>query len=1028
MSKQIVLSIFITLAFIPMLKSEAQPLGVPETSKQRDAHGPIMRGKLLKIENTFYIVSVDGSEGSFTVKSKKTGKSFLTSGKLGCADGSAQVVKVVDKNFGIGSGIEVQSSNGNRDRIAVFPDMPFVLFCSTLHNGGAEPIVVNSVPTISAVVDLNKPATSLKTLGTGGLLAPATKPGSYAFLAIADPETRNGVVGGWITHERGSGVVFSDDQGDAVGIRAQLDYGRLRLEPGSDAGTETFAFGYFDDARLGLEAYADAVAKHYQVKLPPHPAGLCTWYMEKFAGACDEQHVAELASYAAENLKPFGFDFVQIDDGWQEGIGGNGPCKNFTTHRPSGNYPSGMKAIADKISNLGLTPGIWFMPFAGTASDPYFKDHQDWFATGTNGLPYETRWGGTCLDMTHPGARDHLSGIVDNIAHKWGYRFFKMDGFWTGSATPLTYVNDGYRPDSIGDATFANPDKTNIEALREGTKLIRKTAGPNVFLLGCCVSQNMRSFGGSFGLLDAMRVGPDTGAGNIGAVHASRLWFLNGRVWWNDPDCVSVREARPLEQARLNASFTAIADDLFYNSDWLPDLSPERLDILRRCMPAHGAVARPVDVFDNQPARVWHVSDMHNTNRRDVVALYNWDKRRATMSCPLKRIGLAPAKEYVGFDFWAGKFLAPFKDELRADLPPGGSCRIMAIRPIADHPQVISTSRHVTQGMIDLLEEKWNAPALEGVSRLVGADPYELRVVVPTGKNSWSLQAVKVSSEDETAGVRAEFRQDGPRIRVTLRGSANRDVRWKMLFAPSSIRADVPMQPRNLKAKDDGQELTVTWDETGAEAYRVTQGDGMTATIPTAAYRSSDFQRGVTTKYSVQAIGWDGSLSTASSIEVTPEKFIAPPLPPLPDIYFDTLPIKEKSTLPGKLGINKSVSDKPLTVGGQTYKKGLGVYAPSLLVYEIPRNAKRFVAGAGLAVIDKRASVVFEIYGDVKEMGETPVLLGRSPVLSPKTITSWSFDLPLDARYREIRLVVTDAGDGNAGDEANWVNAGFMMN
>jgi hypothetical protein len=37
-----------------------------------------------------------------------------------------------------------------------------------------------------------------------------------------------------------------------------------------------------------------------------------------------------------------------------------------------------------------------------------------------------------------------------------------LDGFWTGSATKLTYVNNGYVEDGIGDATFADPDKTTF--------------------------------------------------------------------------------------------------------------------------------------------------------------------------------------------------------------------------------------------------------------------------------------------------------------------------------------------------------------------------------------------------------------------------------------------------------------------------------------------------------------------------------------------------------------------------------------
>ena len=157
-----------------------------------------------------------------------------------------------------------------------------------------------------------------------------------------------------------------------------------------------------------MEAWADAVAKIQRIHLPAQPAGYCTWYSQPYGGASDEKHLAEQATFAARELAPFGFSVVQIDDKWQAGISTNGPKRNFTTHAEKGPYPSGMKSIADKISSLGLVPGIWFMPFAGTYYDPFFKEHQDWFVKNENGQPFETAWGGTCLDMTSPGAREHV--------------------------------------------------------------------------------------------------------------------------------------------------------------------------------------------------------------------------------------------------------------------------------------------------------------------------------------------------------------------------------------------------------------------------------------------------------------------------------------------------------------------------------------------------------------------------------------------------------------------------------------------
>lgn len=986
----------------------------------------------LAVENEFLRVMYAPGTASLSIRTKLSGKVFVTRCTLGDRSGTAKIDSVDDTNFGRGKEIALIHADGNREVIQVFARLPFVLFRSTLHNGDTKPTTVNHVRVLAADVELGKPPDDLRALGTGGLTTLPKNPGSYAFLAVADPATRAGVVGAWLTHDRGSGVVFSPVEGGKARITAQIDYGRLRIKPGQDAQTETFALGYFDDMRLGLEAYADAVAKVYAIRLPPQPAGYCTWYADKHAGACDEKHLPQLAAFAARELKSFGFDFVQIDDKWQAGVSKNGPSRNFTTHRSDGPYPHGMTAVAEQITKLGLTPGIWFMPFAGTHYDPFFKDHQDWFAKTVDGQPFETTWGGTCLDMTHPGAREHLRNLVQRIAHQWGYKLFKMDGLWTGTATRLMYVNDGYKDDHIGEALLHDPDKTHIEAYRDGLKLVRQVAGPDVFLLGCCVSQNMRSFGGAFGLVDAMRVGPDTGAGYIGAPHASRTWFLHGRVWQNDPDCVSVRAATPLDQARLNATFTAMAGHLFYNSDWMPDLPAERLDILKRTMAGHGLLPRPVDVLENEPARIWLLTDARREPRRDVVALYNWDqKRAATITSVADRIGLAPAKEYVAFDFWANRFVPPMGGKFNAELPPA-SCRVWAVRPVADHPQLLSTSRHLTQGMIDVLQETWT-PAIQtlsGTSRVVAADPYELRIVVPTGEGSWLARDIGLSSNDLAAGVKAELKQDGPKLRATIISPTGREVRWLVKFERARIEIPAPAPVTGLTAGAEYTAVSLRWQDSGAERYRVLRSDGARFECTSASLSDTSVEHSRKYGYTVQSMGWDGAPSAAASVEVTtPAELKCPPTPPLPDVQLSSLkPLVLKNGY-GTLGINKSIDGNRLALEGKHYTQGLGAHANALLVYAIPADARRFVTLVGLddeRRNDPRGSVTFEVYGDVKEMGEQPVLLDRSPVLSGKTIRTWAFNMELNARFKELRLVVTDAGDGIACDHADWVNAGFI--
>ena len=146
------------------------------------------------------------------------------------------------------------------------------------------------------------------------------------WLAAADPQSRNGIVAGWVTTDRGSGIVFAEEKEKHLEIDAQLEYGRMTLKPGDEAESELFAIGYFDDVRVGMEAWADAVAKWNKIKLPPQPCGYCTWY---HAGSSNEKAMVKQTEIAAKELAPYGFNFLQIDDGWQDGVSQERPAEEF---------------------------------------------------------------------------------------------------------------------------------------------------------------------------------------------------------------------------------------------------------------------------------------------------------------------------------------------------------------------------------------------------------------------------------------------------------------------------------------------------------------------------------------------------------------------------------------------------------------------------------------------------------------------------------------------------------------------------
>jgi len=738
----------------------------------------------LSIKNEFLKVIYNSGSKNFSVKVIPTGKTIATSRELYSKISSVKKTPITDKIYGNGESLVLEGSPGGQ--IFLFPSLPFVLVQSVVKNDADTAQLFNRIDLASFAINLGLPTDKLVTNGTGGLLSVEKHPGSYAWFALADPKTNNGVVAGWLTQERASGVVFTKGEAETVVINARSDYGTLRLNPSKTQATEVFMLGYFDDARLGLESWADAVAKYNQIKLRENPVGFCTWYCEKNGKASDEVNLALLTDFAEKNLKPWGFSFIQIDDYWQDGDSKkNGPNKNFTRVKPDGPYKSGMKKTADYITSNGFTAGIWFMPFAGSHNDPWFESHPDWFVKTLTGKPYDTKWGGTSLDMTYEPAREYLANYVKQISTDWGYQYFKMDGLWTGTATKMAYINSGYAEDNMGDAVFSNPFKTNIDAYRDGLKLVRNAAGNKVFFLGCSASQNMRSYQGSFGLIDAMRIGPDN-SGNWKAwiiatpTYGIRHYHLNGRIWWNDPDPNYLRKGLTLDEARTTTSFASVTGTLNSNSDWIPDLTPDRIEILKRTMLIHKATARPVDYFENAIPNFWSVTDNKTGVRRDLLTIFNWKDTSEQYTLPVEKLKLESAKMYAVFDFWNNKFLPSVTETVTVNLPRHATA-VLAIHPLTENPFVLSTSQHVTQGIIDMEKENWDAASktLSGTSKVVGTDAYELRIASAKYKK---MKTLSISAEDKAAGVTITKTINTDGMRVVIQSPTSRSVNWSISF------------------------------------------------------------------------------------------------------------------------------------------------------------------------------------------------------------------------------------------------------
>ena len=110
----------------------------------------------------------------------------------------------------------------------------------------------------------------------------------------------------------------------------------------------------------------------------------------------------------------------------------------------------------------------------------------------------------------------------------------------------------------------------------------------------------------------------------------------------------------------------------------------------------------------------------------------------------------------------------------------------------------------------------------------------------------------------------------------------------------------------------------------------------------------------------------------------------------------------------------RNIVGAPLSIDRETFTNGVGTFARSLL--EIPLNGrfKRFTSKVGVdAMTEGKGTVTFEVYGDGRKLWASPLMSGLD--------AAREVDVDVSGVNR-LRLVVTDANDGNKFDAANWVD------
>jgi alpha-galactosidase len=280
----------------------------------------------------------------------------------------------------------------------------------------------------------------------------------------------------------------------------------------------------------------------------------CSWYA--YHEDIDEKTLhADLAG-----LSGLPFDVFQIDDGWEVMVG---------DWEVNAKFPEGMAAMAARITEAGLRPGLWLAPFIARPESSVAREKPHLFLRDAAGVPIPAgyNWGGPyyALDVTLPEALDHLQSTIDTVVG-WGFGYLKLD-----------FVNA-----SAIAAARHDPSVGREQGYRSAMQLVRETAGDDLYILG-----SGAPILPSIGVCDGIRVGPDVApfwtnyatddpsdatAENAVVASVNRLW-LKGLVEL-DPDVAYFRRRSNLltdSQRRLLADL-ALALGFHATSDppgWL---------------------------------------------------------------------------------------------------------------------------------------------------------------------------------------------------------------------------------------------------------------------------------------------------------------------------------------------------------------------------------------------------------------------------------------------------------------------------
>lgn len=441
-------------------------------------------------------------------------------------------------------------------------------------------------------------------------------------------------------------------------------------------------------ARAETEAPTTPAATTTTLAAKPY-MGWTSWTMQssKYPGLnpkgdysyLTEANVDKQTDAMAAKLKKFGYEYINIDAGWWMDWSWKSQFDEYGRQKADPErFPSGMKAVADRIHSRGLKAGI-YLP-VGLQKEAYNDGRTPiWKAEGctTADIVYDdlrttNGWDSSYkIDFSDPCAQKYIDSQAQMFAD-WGYDFLKLDG--------------------VGPGSFKSGDNyDNVADVAAWQKAI-DTAGRPLHLelswsLAYSHAEDWKKYSNGWRIDTDVECYCNTLVSWENSVDDrwddAPAWTDHaGPGGWNDLDSLNVGngEMDGLTKAERQsyATLWAIAKSPLYTGDDLTRLDSYGLSLLtnREVIAINQSSAPPAEpVTASDPQQVWAAKNPDGTYS---VALFNLSDAPASVTANWSTLGFQ-GKASVR-DVWNKENLGTYTDKITQALPAHGS-RLFTVTP-----------------------------------------------------------------------------------------------------------------------------------------------------------------------------------------------------------------------------------------------------------------------------------------------------------------------------------------------------------